>query len=66
MKQAIIILALLTGCATNTGIKMTDEEKAACQAVGCTVWTEGELHMFAQKFFRDGWNAGAKAAGKAI
>ena len=64
MKTALILCVLLAGCASTTGVQIDDKERAACAAEGCTVWTERELLQLARKFFREGWDAAAKAAGK--
>ena len=40
---AILFAFLLTGCATIPGLEISDEERAACAASGCSVWTQAEL-----------------------
>ena len=72
MKTSILLLlasTLVAGCATVShqappGVQMSEQERSACAAQGCTVWTEGELQQLARKFFREGWDAAAKIAGK--
>lgn len=62
MKPVILILALvLSGCATIKGIEISDEERAACEAQGCTVWTQEELQRLAKQFFLQGYQAGRKS-----
>lgn len=46
MKYALIVL-LLTGCATNTGIVMHEGDAERCRAAGCTVWSDAELERLA-------------------
>lgn len=61
---AALCALLLAGCATTRdGIKMSEEEAAACKAQGCTAWTEAELMELAQKIFRLGVQAG-RAGGR--
>jgi uncharacterized protein YceK len=65
MKAALIALALLlAGCAT--GVKMTDEEAAACKEQGCTVWTDAELQGLALEAMRQGYIRGAQSRGKPL
>lgn len=47
MKALILSAAvLLCGCAAlPEGVQMSDEEREACKAHGCTVWTEEELQQ---------------------
>jgi hypothetical protein len=60
MKSAIILAAvLLCGCASlPPGVSMDEQEKAACAAEGCTVWTVAELQRLAREFFQRGYKAG--------
>lgn len=62
--SALAVLALLAGCAT--GIKMTDQEAAACRAEGCTVWTDAELQGLVLNALRQGYQQGARSAGRAL
>jgi len=53
---------VLSGCASLPGgVAMTDDERKACEASGCTVWTQGELEGLARRFFQQGYNAGVKS-----
>jgi uncharacterized protein YceK len=61
---ALAVLTLLAGCAS--GIKMTDEEAAACKVQGCTVWTDAELQGLALEAMRQGYISGAQSAGKSL
>ncbi len=61
MKAAIIMALLLSGCSTITGVEITEAERKACEAHGCTVWTQQELEGMARKFFRGGYQAGVKS-----
>lgn len=56
MKFALLVLLLLSGCAT--GIKMTEEEAKVCKAETCTAWTEKQLNYMAHWFWRSGFMAG--------
>lgn len=53
--------AVLTGCAQLKGVTLNDAERAACEAQGCTVWTQSELESLARKAFKSGYAAGAKS-----
>ncbi len=57
-------LVLCAGCAN--GVKMTDEEAAACRASGCTAWTEAELETLIRHFYGRGFKAGAQSEGRAL
>ena len=52
---------LLTACANIPGVTLSDEERKACEASGCTVWTIDELSSVAKRFFREGYAAGQKS-----
>lgn len=58
MKHLFILAAvLLGGCAAlPEGVTMSDEEREACKAQGCTVWTEDELRTL----FIEGVKRGAE------
>lgn len=61
MRHIILALfvAVLAGCATTQpeiqGVTISPEERAACAAQGCTVWTDSEL---ARQFFLRGMAQG--------
>ena len=58
----ILIALILTGCASlPDGVQMTDEERTACAASGCAVFTEADLRVFAAEFFKRGYLAGRKS-----
>lgn len=59
----LVALGLLAGCAAPAGVKMSDEEAAACRAQGCTVWTEAELQGLALEAMRQGYIRGAQQRG---
>mgnify|MGYP003553389889 FL=1 len=40
---------------------MTDDERAACEAQGCTVWTMDELRKLIGMAMRKGYEAGKKS-----
>ena len=61
MKTAILLAALLSGCASMPGVQATDDERKACEAQTCTVWTVQELQGLARCFFQQGHNAGVKS-----
>ena len=62
MKTLLLLSALLTGCASlPSGVEMTDDERAACEAQGCTVWTMDELRKLIGMAMRKGYEAGKKS-----
>lgn len=63
MKTAIlaIVILTLTGCATLKGVEISDDERAACEADGCTVWTKAELEMLVREAMKQGYLAGRKS-----
>lgn len=63
MKTAIlaIVILTLTGCATLKGVEISDEERKACEADGCTVWTKAELEMLVREAMKRGYLAGRKS-----
>ena len=62
MKTAIlaIVILTLTGCATLKGVEISDDERAACEADGCTVWTRGELEELVREAMMRGYQAAQK------
>ena len=59
MKTLLLCTALLlSGCATLKGVEATDEERKACAAETCTVWTERELRELVRQAMRKGYEAG--------
>lgn len=69
MAKAILILtaALLAGCASlPTGVEMTDDDRAACAAMGCTVWTNEELGRPINLAMQRGFLAGQKNKGLSL
>lgn len=62
MRLCFVALALaLTGCASIPGLKITDEERAACEAQGCTPWTDAELRDLAHRAIQYGYQQGRKS-----
>jgi len=61
MKAEILAIVLLSGCANLAGVEITDEERAACEAQGCTVWTLSELQRLVQLAIKKGYEAGKKS-----
>ena len=55
---------LLTGCASMKGVEASDEERAACAAQGCTVWTERELRELVKRAAQMGYEAGKRKGGQ--
>lgn len=51
----------VAGCASMSGVTISDEESRACRDQGCTVWTAEELETLARKFFKDGYRVGVQA-----
>lgn len=65
MKTALIFaVLLLSGCATLKGVTATDDERRACAAESCTVWTDRELRMLVQRALEQGYRAGKKPSGQ--
>lgn len=56
MRTAVlaIVILTLTGCATLPGVEISEEERAACEASGCTVWTRAELEDLVREAMRRG------------
>ena len=64
---SILAPIVLASCASlPAGVTMTDDERAACAAQGCTVWSQQELQGLALKFFREGFTRGAQSSGRAL
>ena len=63
MKTAVlaVVILTLTGCATLKGVEISDEERAACEADGCTVWTRAELEGLVREAMKQGYQAGKKS-----
>ena len=62
MKTALLAIVILAGCASlPEGVQMTEEERTACAAAGCAVFTEAELRGFATEIFKRGYLAGRKS-----
>lgn len=62
MKTLLLRSMLLCGCASlPPGVEMTDDERAACDAQGCTVWTMDELRKLIGMAMRKGYEAGKKS-----
>jgi len=65
MKTAIVVVALLTACASlPQGVAMTDEDRAACAAQGCSVWTLEELKKLVGAAMQRGFVEGQKRKGE--
>ena len=63
MKTAVLAMVILalTGCATLARVEISDEERAACEAEGCSVWTRGDLEQLVREAMRRGYLAGQKS-----
>lgn len=63
MKTAILAIVILTlaGCATIPGLEISDEERAACERDGCSVWTVRELEDLVILAMRKGYENGRKS-----
>ena len=57
MKKLILICVLLSGCASLSGVQMTDSERAACESQGCSVW-RAELEQLVRAAMLKGYKAG--------
>jgi len=60
MKHILLVL-LLSGCASFEGVQMDEKERAACAKEGCSVWTDNELKRMAEHFFNRGYQAGKQS-----
>lgn len=62
MKTALLAMVLLTGCASMPqGVEMTEDERAACAAAGCTVWALEELQRLVGIAMQKGYAAGRQS-----
>lgn len=62
MKKLILICVLLSGCASlPAGVQMSDDERKACEAETCSVWTVQELRKLITKALQQGYAAGRKS-----
>jgi hypothetical protein len=57
---ALLVAAILSGCAAIPGLQITDEDRARCEMHGCTVWTRAELEMLVREAMRRGIEAARK------
>jgi starvation-inducible outer membrane lipoprotein len=54
-----LALALLSGCASlPAGVEMTESERVACAAEGCSVWTLAELRKLITLSMQKGYASG--------
>lgn len=54
-----LLVVLLSGCASlPAGVKMSDDERKACEAETCSVWTVQELRKLITKALQQGYAAG--------
>ena len=59
MMTTIILCLALSGCASlPPGVQMTDAERVACEAEGCSVWTVQELRKLIGAAMLKGYQAG--------
>ncbi len=59
MKKLLLTSVLmLSGCASLPGVQMTDAERKACEAEGCSVWTRAELEQLVRAAMLKGYQAG--------
>ena len=57
MKKLVLICVLLSGWASLPGVQMTDAERKACEAEGCSVW-RAELEQLVRAAMLKGYQAG--------
>ena len=57
----LLMLAALSGCSDIKGVAITESERRACEAIGCSVWTDQEPDTLARHFFKKGYEAGVKS-----
>jgi uncharacterized protein YceK len=55
---------LLSGCATMEGVNATKDERRACAAETCSVWTDRELRALIQRALEEGYKAGTNPNGR--
>lgn len=59
MMTTIILCLALSGCASlPPGVQMSDAERVACEAEGCSVWTVDELRKLISISIKKGYEAG--------
>ncbi len=63
-----LLAAVLSGCSLSVsnqdappGVQLTDDERQACAAHSCTVWTPVELQELVRRVFRNGYDVGVKS-----
>lgn len=67
MKIALLLVALLSGCASLPGVTITDAERKACEKqADCTVWSPQDLRELGRHFFGEGFKAGRDAVRKSL
>ena len=59
----MVVVLVLSGCATLKGVEMTEDERKLCEAEGCTVWTVQELQALVREAMQRGYLAGQKQKG---
>lgn len=53
-----LLILFLSGCASLPGVQITDDERKACEAEGCSVWTRAELEKLVRAAMLKGYKAG--------
>jgi hypothetical protein len=67
MKTILICaVVLLSGCAIMEGVNATRDERRACAAETCSVWTDRELRVLIQRALEEGYKAGTKPNGRGV
>jgi len=61
VRFAPIALLFLSGCASLPGLQITDAERVACEAQGCTAWTRAELEQLIRLAIQRGYVAGRQS-----
>ena len=56
--RTLLVVLMLSGCASMPGVTANKDERAACEKYGCTVWTVQELVSFGRKIFNEGVKVG--------
>lgn len=54
----VLLLVLLSGCASIKGVDINDEERAACIRDTCSVWTPFEIKELVLRAARRGYEIG--------
>jgi uncharacterized protein YceK len=60
----LCVVILLSGCSTMDGVNATRDERRACAAETCSVWTDRELRVLIQRAMEECYKAGTNPNGR--